>query len=86
MLPIQQKLLSEIIAAGGRMTIAMLESHYEKRGRSGDGYRVAYMNRYGWTEWIRPEGRPTGNATGIRVTDLGRTMMARIHRSQPEPT
>lgn len=76
MQPLQRKILAEIIAAGGSLTIAVLEGIYERRGRNGDGYRVAYMNRHGWTEWMRSEKRPLGNAVGIRITELGRTMMA----------
>lgn len=39
------------------------------------GMRIAYLNRVGLTEWIRPKLKPWGSAIGIRLTDAGRTFL-----------
>lgn len=71
---IQERILIAMRDSGGSMTIPQLESLYEPGRR--DGLQVATLNKRGLSEWIRPAGRPGGNAIGIRITDAGRAALS----------
>lgn len=72
----QFSILQMISEAGGEITIHRLDA----MKNDGDGYQIAGLNRKRLTEWIRPPGRPAGNAIGIRITDAGRTALSNGER------
>lgn len=71
--PIQEKILTALVASGGELKIVELRALYSERG---DGQQVNALMRLGLTEWIRPLHNPIhGSAIAIRITDAGRNVV-----------